>query len=463
LISITLPTVAAAQAFRGVSHQLVEPTLIDVLPTSEDATRNAEWWSKKTPEECLSLLLDPQSGVGFADTKYWTPLQTSRFADHIEARHLPVILRKVGGAKYGWNGTPGVNIAFNKLSYTKNGVKRLQDITGYFRAGSMVAVIGAPDAGVTTFFDVLTNRHQKGEVTGDVVINGRPRDESFNRQVGYVMKDDIHLPLMTVRETMTFSAKLRWSPIPNACEQVSQVRVDTIIKLLGLRGCANTIIGDGTIRGISGGERRRVTIGNELVAGTQAVLMDLPTNGLDSATAYEIMNSLKQESLGGRSFICSLAQPSPELLGLFDTIMILSKGSCIYFGPRHEVISYLAALGFHCPIGKPVPEFLEELSAVPHRFYGPAPTATVSTQNNKEVKEHGDVAVTLPVPTLAAVAGYVPPTPSVNTGMTMEAAWTTLVQAYQRSVTFENVKAEVARELESGKTDSDKVKVLTGW
>jgi ABC-type multidrug transport system ATPase subunit len=371
----------------------------------------------------------------------------------------------------------GVNIAFNKLSYTKNGVKRLQDITGYFRAGSMVAVIGAPDAGVTTFFDVLTNRHQKGEVTGDVVINGRPRDKSFGRQVAYVMKDDIHLPLLTVRETLTFSAKLRGETTNS--DQATSIHVDMSIKLLGLRGCANTIIGNGELRGISGGERRRVTIGCELVAGTPAIVMDLPTNGLDSATAYDIMKSFKQQSLGGRSFICSLAQPSPELLRLFDTIMILSKGSCIYFGPRREAVKYFAALGFHCPIGKPVPEFLEELSAIPHRFYGPAPTHT-----DKEVKQSNieELASPLSVPTtitdgtpvasapngaaetiaVAAVAGYVPPTPSVNTGMTMEAAWTTLVQAYQRSVTFENVKAEVARELESGKTDSDKVKAFIG-
>jgi ABC-type multidrug transport system ATPase subunit len=93
-------------------------------------------------------------------------------------------------------------------------------------------------------------------------------------------------------------------------------RVDIVLKMLGLRGAANTIVGDATMRGISGGEKRRTSIGVELVAGHPVIVADLPTNGLDSATAFDIMRTLKYQCQSGQSVIASLAQPSPELLNV---------------------------------------------------------------------------------------------------------------------------------------------------
>jgi ABC-type multidrug transport system ATPase subunit len=374
--------------------------------------------------------------------------------DLVEPKHLSVILRKVNGARYGWDNTPGVSIAFRNLGYTKNGIKRLFDLNGYFRAGTTCAVIGAPDAGISTFFDVLCQREKGGHVTGDIVVNGLPRDHSFNRMVSYAMKDDVHIPLLTVRETLTFSAKLRAPPADNN-DQSIKLRVDLNIKLLGLRGCANTIIGNGELRGISGGERRRVTVGCEMVAGTPVVVMDLPTNGLDSATAFDIMNSLKQQSLGGRTFICSLAQPSPELLRLFDTLLVLSKGAVIYFGPRREVVKYFAALGFHCPHDKPIPEFLEELSAIPHYYYTkPVAGAPIKESPSFEDIKEGEVRSEGSIPPRTAPAATPKASSLADPSITIQDAWQILVDGYKHSVTYDNVRREVAREFEP---KSDKV------
>jgi ABC-type multidrug transport system ATPase subunit len=229
----------------------------------------------------------------------------------IEPENLPIIMRKGSGLAWGWH-HKGVDISFRNLFYRKNGVQRLQGISGYFRGGMTVAVLGAPDAGITTFFDVLCQRHRGGHLTGELLIGGQPPDRSFERLVGYITKDDTNLPIMTVRETLMFSCQLRSGLSERAC----RTRVEIVMKMLGLRGCADTVVGDGTIRGVSGGEKRRVSIGCEMVAGHPIIVADLPTNGLDSATAYDIIRTVKHANQSGRTFICSLAQPSPELLNV---------------------------------------------------------------------------------------------------------------------------------------------------
>jgi ABC-type multidrug transport system ATPase subunit len=201
----------------------------------------------------------------------------------------------------------------------------------------MVAVVGAPDAGITTFFDVLTNRQRGGIVSGEILINGKARDASFDRLVGYITKEDIHQPILTVKETLMFSAQLRADGYDRSKRALS-ARVDIVLKMLGLRGAANTIVGDGTIRGISGGEKRRTSIGVELVAGHPVIVADLPTNGLDSATAFDIMRTLKYQCQSGQSVIASLSQPSPELLNVRPVI------SSLCFVLSISVVSF--AVGF---------------------------------------------------------------------------------------------------------------------
>ena len=128
-------------------------------------------------------------------------------------------------------------------------------------------------------------------------------------------------------------------------------------------------MGNAMIRGISGGERRRLSFGVEMVVGHSVLLADLPTNGLDSATAFAVMRTMRFATLASTSMLCTIVQPSPELYALFHRVMVLSKGAVVYFGPPDMAEEHLSSLGFNRPGEKTIPQFLEEMSAAPERFY----------------------------------------------------------------------------------------------
>ena len=141
------------------------------------------------------------------------------------------------------------------------------------------------------------------------------------------------------------------------------------MKLLGLSHVANSIVGDQSVRGISGGEKRRVSFGVEMVAGRECLLADLPTNGLDSATAYALIRTMRFTCKAGTSMMCAIVQPSPELFRLFHRIIVLSKGAVLYSGPLSHVEKFLADSGFMRPASKGLPQFLEELTSSPELYY----------------------------------------------------------------------------------------------
>ena len=149
---------------------------------------------------------------------------------------------------------------------------------------------------------------------------------------------------------------------------------------LGLLGCKDTYVGDDVIRGVSGGQKKRVTVGEMLVCPRPVKIMDSVTNGLDSATAYDIIRTFRDMShILGMTFLCSLLQPPPEVFNLFDEVMLLSEGQIIYHGkslcfmstlqitksiyqgPREEVLPYFEHLGYFCPNSVDVADFLQEL------------------------------------------------------------------------------------------------------
>jgi ABC-type multidrug transport system ATPase subunit len=147
-----------------------------------------------------------------------------------------------------------VTISFRNLFYKKDGVMRLQGVSGYIKPRSLVCVLGAEDSGITSLLQVLSGRQNGGFVTGELLINGSPPDETLKRRVGFIPKDDIAFPTLTVQETLEFSARLRLPP--NIPDPVRRIRARTTMHLLGLRHRAHTIVGSNTIRGISGGEKR---------------------------------------------------------------------------------------------------------------------------------------------------------------------------------------------------------------
>lgn len=268
-----------------------------------------------------------------------------------------------------------VTISFRNLSYTDDlGRPRLQGITGYIRPKMMMCVLGGPDAGITTFLDVLAGRQKGGEVSGELLCDGLPFSKNRNRVLGYLTKFDTNLPTLTVRETLQFAGTLRSKKVRPA---VVNLRVNIILKFLGMLHVAESIVGNDQVRGISGGEKRRLSYACEIVAGHSTVIADLPTNGLDSASAYSVLSGIQKGCLAGRSMACSLVQPSPELFRLFSHVMVLSKGAQLYFGPATQVELYFGHHGFKRPKGKELPDFLEELSTTPGKFYVGQPPSPV--------------------------------------------------------------------------------------
>uniref|UniRef100_A0A0R0KS95 ABC transporter domain-containing protein n=1 Tax=Glycine max TaxID=3847 RepID=A0A0R0KS95_SOYBN len=146
--------------------------------------------------------------------------------------------------------------------------------------------------------------------------------------------------------------------------QKANLITDYVLRILGLETCADTIIGNEMLRGISGGQKKRLTTGEMLVGPTKALFMDEISTGLDSSTTFQIVNSVKQcvHILKGTAVI-SLLQPTPETYNLFDDIILLSDSHIVYQGPREHVLEFFKSMGFKCPERKGVADFLQEVTS----------------------------------------------------------------------------------------------------
>lgn len=209
----------------------------------------------------------------------------------------------------------------------------LSGVSGYLRPGHMLVLLGAPDCQMDTLLRVLGRRTMGGDVSGTILVDGQVPGKSFKQKVSYVPKFEVCLPTITVQETLLTSYRLR---LPETVSD-SEIffRMLLILKVFGLLGVRPSLVGDTKkVRGISGGERRRLSFCQEVAGFASILLADLPTNGLDSATAFNLCKTMKTVTQTLQySCMFTLAQPAPELLALFDDMCLLSKGRLIYFGP----------------------------------------------------------------------------------------------------------------------------------
>ncbi|KAG8643737.1 hypothetical protein MANES_11G063300v8 [Manihot esculenta] len=271
----------------------------------------------------------------------------------------------------------------------------LKDVSGVIKPSRMTLLLGPPSSGKTTLLLALAGKLDPDlKLSGSVTYNGHGINEFIpQKTAAYISQHDLHIGEMTVRETLAFSARCQgvgWQhemlaelsrrekasnikPDPDidvfmkaaAIEgQESSVVTDYILKILGLEVCADTMVGDDMLRGISGGQRKRVTTGEMLVGPSKALFMDEISTGLDSSTTFQIVNSLRQtvHILNGTAVI-SLLQPAPETYDLFDDIILLSDGQIVYQGPREDVLGFFEHMGFKCPERKGVADFLQEVTS----------------------------------------------------------------------------------------------------
>lgn len=218
----------------------------------------------------------------------------------------------------------------------------LDHVDGWVKPGTCTALMGVSGAGKTTLLDVLATRVTMGVVTGEMLVDGRPRDQSFQRKTGYVQQQDLHLHTTTVREALRFSAILRQPAHVSRQEKLDYV--EEVIKLLGMDSYADAVVGVPG-EGLNVEQRKRLTIGVELAAKPQLLLfLDEPTSGLDSQTSWSILDLIDTLTQHGQAILCTIHQPSAMLFQRFDRLLFLAKGGkTVYFGEIGEESSTLSS------------------------------------------------------------------------------------------------------------------------
>ncbi|KFA69745.1 hypothetical protein S40285_06007 [Stachybotrys chlorohalonatus IBT 40285] len=256
-------------------------------------------------------------------------------------------------------------LAAAKFKTTPRIKKLLYDVDADFKPGTLTAIVGGSGSGKTTLLNTIAERVNSTRLSqqGTVTFNGDPSVQSVRH--AYVMQQDILLPTLTVRETLRYSAELRLPPSTTAEDRLRVV--DEVIRELGLKECADTRIGNSTHRGCSGGEKRRVSIGVQLLANPSVLFLDEPTTGLDATSAFQLVRTLKNLANKGRTVITTIHQPRSEIWDLFDNLIILSKGSPVYSGSIPRCLPWFESQGFQLPPFVNPAEFVIDTAAVDNR------------------------------------------------------------------------------------------------
>ncbi|KAI1090440.1 hypothetical protein F5B19DRAFT_322499 [Rostrohypoxylon terebratum] len=304
------------------------------------------------------------------------PTPRSSTSDISESDFTPELKAFVESMKRATDGARfGLSFAYSNLSFQPKGNPRpiLQNVTGSIERGSLTAVMGGSGAGKSTFVNVLM-----GKVTntgGTVMINNVPgKIKKYKKLIGYVPQDDIVLPELTVYENILHSARIR---LPRAWKDDDiKAHVNSVIDCLELSHVRDSLVGSVGKPVISGGQRKRVSIGMELAAAPMAIFLDEPTSGLDATAASSIMRTLKAIARLGISVIVIIHQPRMEIFEMLDDLILLANGQIIYEGPEAGVRDFFENVGFQFPT---------------HSNFGDVVTDIV-TGNGRAYKKDGDIS-----------------------------------------------------------------------
>ncbi|KAJ1298729.1 hypothetical protein BS78_01G475900 [Paspalum vaginatum] len=252
-----------------------------------------------------------------------------------------------------------IYLKFAEVKYRVSSKEILCGISGSASPGEVLALMGPSGSGKTTLLSILGGR-AAGAVDGCISYNDEPYSKCLKRRIGFVTQDDVLFTHLTVKETLTYAALLR---LPRTMtRQQKKERAMDIIYELGLERCQDTMIGGSFVRGVSGGERKRVCIGNEILINPSLLFLDEPTSGLDSTTALRIVQLLHDIAEDGKTVVTTIHQPSSRLFHKFDKLILLGKGSLLYFGKAAEAMPYFQSIGCTPLIAMNPAEFLLDLA-----------------------------------------------------------------------------------------------------
>lgn len=309
---------------------------------------------------------------------------------HVGGRALPTLWNVVR------NFVEGFLDAVHLVTAKKVNLTILKDVSGIIKPGRMTLLLGPPGSGKTSLLLALSGKLDPSLKTrGSITYNGHSLKEFVPQKTSaYISQHDLHIGELTVRETLDFSAwcqgvGTRYEMLMELAKREKHagifpdaeidafmkatslegleggnLQTDYTLKILGLDVCADTMVGDPMRRGISGGQKKRVTTGEMIVGPTKTLFMDEISTGLDSSTTFQVVKCLRQfvHVMEG-TVLMSLLQPPPETFELFDDVLMLAEGYIVYQGPRENVLEFFEMCGFRCPERKGTADFLQEVTS----------------------------------------------------------------------------------------------------
>ncbi|KAK5295317.1 ATP-binding cassette transporter snq2, partial [Cryomyces antarcticus] len=280
-----------------------------------------------------------------------------------------------------------VGVVYKNLTVKGIGSTASFDFTGVVRDGEMMLVLGRPGSGCSTFLKAVSNnREGYAEVTGEVSYGGIPavkQKKMYRGEVNYNPEDDVHFATLNVWKTLTFALMTKTKK--RAKEEIPII-AEALMKIFGISHTKHTLVGDEYTRGVSGGERKRVSIAETLASKSTLVCWDNSTRGLDASTALDYAKSLRiMTDISNRTTLVTLYQAGEGIFDLMDKVLVIDEGRCVFQGPAKDAKQYFINLGYYCPDRQTTPDFLTAVTdPTERRFRDGCEASTPKTPDDLE-------------------------------------------------------------------------------